>query len=52
MVPGTLPTNEVLLHIRKRSEGRVVGEPEELMEEGNVVLRRDCLGGVRRIATV
>jgi len=34
-------------HIRERSEGRVVGEPEELMEEGNIVPLRDCLSGVR-----
>ena len=26
---------------KKRSEGRVVGEPEELMDEGNIVLLRD-----------
>ena len=45
MVPGTFTTHEVPLtgawHVRKRSEGRVVGEPEELMEEGNIVLLRD-----------
>jgi hypothetical protein len=28
-------------HMRKRGEGRVVGEPEKLMEEGNIVLLRD-----------
>ena len=39
-------------HIRERSEGRVVGEPEELMEEGNIVPLRDCLCGARRIAAV
>ena len=39
-------------HIRERSEGRVVGEPEELMEEGNIVLLRHCLRGARRIAAV
>ncbi len=39
-------------HIRKRSEGKVVGEPEELMEEGNIVLLRDWLSGARRIAAV
>ena len=39
-------------HIRERSEGRVVGEPEELMEEGNIVLLRDWLSGARRIAAV
>jgi hypothetical protein len=38
--------------IRERSEGRVVGEPEELMEEGNIVPLRDCLRGARRIAAV
>jgi hypothetical protein len=35
-----LTTHEVLLasawHIRERSEGRVVGEIKELMEEGNI----------------
>jgi len=40
----TFTTHEVPLaaawHVRKRSEGRVVGEPEELMEEGNIVLLR------------
>jgi hypothetical protein len=44
VVPGTT-THEVpraaAWHIRKRSEGRVVGEPEELMEESNIVLVRD-----------
>ncbi len=34
-------------HIRKRNEGRVVGEPEELMEEGNIFPLRDCLFVVR-----
>ena len=28
----------VAWHIRERSEGRIVGEPEELMEECNIVL--------------
>jgi hypothetical protein len=45
MVPGTVTTHEVpraaAWHIRKRSEGRLVGEPEELMEESNIVLVRD-----------
>jgi hypothetical protein len=45
VVPGTFTTHEVPLeaawHDRKRSEGRVVGEPEELMQEGNIVLLRD-----------
>ena len=54
MVPGTFTTHEVplaaALRIRERSEGRVVGETEELMEEGNIVLFRDCLRGARRIA--
>ena len=44
-VPGTVTTHEVpraaAWHVRKRSEGRVVGEPEELMEESNMVLFRD-----------
>ena len=38
------------LHNSERSEGRVVGEPEELMEEGNVVLLRDFLRGAPRMA--
>ena len=33
---------------KKRSEGRVVGEPEELMKEGNIVILRDYLLGARR----
>jgi len=37
VVPGTFTTHEIYLtgawHVRKRSEGRVVGEPEELMKE-------------------
>ena len=45
MVPGTFTTHEVPLpaawHVRKRSEGRVVGEPEELMKEDNIVIRSD-----------
>jgi hypothetical protein len=45
VVPGTVTTHEVpraaARHIRKRSEGRVVDEPEELMEESNIVLVRD-----------
>jgi hypothetical protein len=45
VVPGTVTTHEVprvaAWHIRKGSEGRVVDEPEELMEEGNIVLVRD-----------
>jgi hypothetical protein len=28
-------------HVLKRSEGRVVGNPEELMKEGNIVILRD-----------
>ncbi len=46
VVPGTLTTHEILLtgawHVRKRSEGRVVGESEELMKEGDIVILRDC----------
>ena len=49
VVPGTVTTHErplaVALHIRERSEGRVVGEPKELMEESNIVLLRDILRG-------
>ena len=40
VVPGTFTTHEVQLtgawHVCKRSKGRVVGEPEELMEEGYI----------------
>jgi hypothetical protein len=54
VVPGTVTTHEVplaaALHIRERSEGRVVGEPEELMEESNIVLLRHILRGAWRIA--
>ena len=38
------------LHNSERSEGRVVGEPEELKEEANIVLLRDFLRGARRMA--
>ena len=52
VVPGTFTTHEIPLtgawHVRKRSEGRVVGEPEELMKEGNIVSLRDCFRGARR----
>jgi hypothetical protein len=45
VVPGTFTTHEIPLtgawDVRKRSEGRVVGEPEELMEKGNIVILRD-----------
>jgi hypothetical protein len=54
VVPGTVTTHEVpmaaALHIRERREGRVLGEPEELMEESNMVLLRDILRGVWLIA--
>ncbi len=36
------PHSEQNFHIRERSEDRVVGEPEELMEESNIVLVSDC----------
>jgi hypothetical protein len=53
-VPGTFTTHEIQLtgawHVRKRIEGRVVGEPEELMKEGNIVILRDLLRGSRRIS--
>jgi hypothetical protein len=52
VVPGTFTTHEIQLtrawHVRKRSEGRVVGEPEELMKEDDIVILRDCLSGARR----
>jgi len=32
----------------KRSEGRVVGESEELMKEGDILILRDCFRGARR----
>jgi hypothetical protein len=45
VVPSTFTTYEVPLavawHIREKSEGRVVGEPEELIEESNIGLLRD-----------
>jgi hypothetical protein len=45
VVPGTFTSHEIPLtgawHVRKRSEGRVVGEPQELMKEGNIVILRD-----------
>jgi hypothetical protein len=54
VVPGTVTTHEVplaeALHIRERNEVRVVVEPEELMEESNIVLLRDILRGAWRIA--
>jgi hypothetical protein len=54
VVSGSVATHEVplarALRIRERSEGRVIGETEELMEEGNIVLLRDDLRGARRVA--
>ena len=45
MVPGTFTTHEIQLtgawHVHKRSEGRVVGESEELMKGGNIGILRD-----------
>jgi hypothetical protein len=45
VVTGTFITHEIQLtgawHVRRRSEGRVVGEPEQLMKEGNIVILRD-----------
>ena len=35
-------------HVRKGSEGRVVGESEELMKEAVIVILRDCFRGARR----
>jgi len=52
VVPAILPAHEVSLEaasfLRKRGEDRDVGETEILMEEGNIVLPRDCLGGARQ----
>ncbi len=52
VVPGTFTTHEIPLtgtwHVRKRSEGRVVGESEELMKEGDIVILRDCFRGALR----
>ena len=56
VVPGTFTTQVPLFevplaaawHIRERSEGRVVGEAEELMEEGNIVLLCDTIVSVVR----
>jgi hypothetical protein len=42
----------IMMDVRERSEGRVVGEPEELMEESNIVLLRDILRGAWRISAV
>jgi hypothetical protein len=54
VIPDTITTHEEplarVLRIRERSEGRVIGETEELMEEGNIVLLRDDLRGARRVA--
>jgi hypothetical protein len=54
VVPGTVTTHDIpltrALHIRKRSKCRVVGETEELMEEGNIVRLREFLRGVRLTA--
>jgi hypothetical protein len=51
VVPGTFTTHEIPMtgawHVRKRSEGRVVGESEELMKEGDIVILRDCFRGAR-----
>jgi hypothetical protein len=56
VVTGTITTHEVFLAaafcIREWSENRIVGEPEILMEEGNIVLHRDCLSEARLIASV
>ena len=45
MVSGSVATHEVplarALRIRERSEGRVIGETEELMEEDNIVVLSD-----------
>ncbi len=52
VVPGTFTTHEIPMtgawHVRKRSEGRVVGESEELMKEGDIVIFRDCFRCARR----
>ena len=52
VVPGTFTTHEIPLtgtwHVRKRSKGRVVGESEELMKEGDIVIFRDFFRGARR----
>ena len=42
MVPGTSTIHDVPMvgtwHVHKGSESRVVGEPEEMREEDNIVL--------------
>jgi hypothetical protein len=52
VVPATPPAHEVSLEaasfLRKRGEDRDVGETEILMEKGNIVLPRDCLGSARQ----
>jgi hypothetical protein len=51
VVQCTLTTHKVPLalawHIRERSECRIVGEPEKLMEESNMIRRRDELSCAR-----
>ena len=51
VVPCTLTTHKVPFasawHICKRSEYRIVGEPEKLMEESNIIRRRDELSCAR-----
>ena len=51
VIPGTVTTHEVplarALRIRERSEGRVIGKTEVLMEEGDIVLLRDDIAVVR-----
>ena len=51
VVPSILTTHKVPLasawHIRERSECRIVGEPEKLMEESNIIRRRDELSCAR-----
>ena len=50
VIPGTVTTHEVplarALRIRERSEGRVIGKTEVLIE-GDIVLLRDDRRGAR-----
>jgi hypothetical protein len=51
VVPCTLTTHKVPLastwHICERSECKIVGDPEKLMEESNIIQQRDELSCVR-----
>jgi hypothetical protein len=52
VIPGTLTSHEVSLtwarHVSKGGKSGIVGEPEKLMKEGDIVIPRDYLRGARR----